>query len=90
MVDSREINGVGEMTEAVWIALIVNMAGLIGLLIKMTKDGRAKKTGNNPHPCENHDTRIDQVEKDLGIVKNDVKYIRIEVTRIRDKQNGVK
>lgn len=78
------------MTEAVWLALIVNMAGLIGLLIKMTKDGRAKKTGNNPYPCEKHDTRIDQVEKDLGIVKNDVKYIRIEVIRIRDKQNGMR
>lgn len=78
------------MTEAVWIALIVNTSGLIGLIIKMAKDSRARRSGNNPHPCQDHDNRIDLMEKDIGIIKNDIETIKVEITRIRDKQNGVK
>jgi len=78
------------MNETVLIALIANMTGLIGLFIKVMRDGKVKRRGNNPHPCENHDVRIDQVEKDMGIIKTDVKYIKDEITRIRNKQNGIK
>jgi len=81
------------MTEGVLIALIVAGLGAVGSIINgylHYKMNREKRLRNNPYPCKDHDTRIDQVEKDLGIVKNDVKYIRIEVTRIRDKQNGVR
>jgi len=81
------------MSEGVLIALIVAGLGAVGSILNgylHYKVNKAKRLRNNPHPCKDHDDRIDQVEKDIGVIKNDIKYIKEEVGRIRDKQNGVK
>ena len=67
------------MTEAVWVALIVNTSGLIGLIIKMARDGRAKRAGNNPHPCAKNGERIAKLEEAVETLKEDIREIKAKI-----------
>ena len=71
------------MTEAVWIALIVNTSGIIGLIIKSIRDTRAKKAGNNPHPCKAHEDKLDALDDKLDQACE-------RISRIEGKLNGMK
>jgi len=81
------------LSEGVLIALIMSGLGVFGSGINgyfIYRANKAKKAGSNPHPCKEHEGRLDLIEKDVVIIKNDVEHIKGEVTRIRDKQNGVR
>ena len=71
------------MTEAVWIALIANFAGLVGLTIKVVADHRARKSGNNPHPCGRHEEWLKELDDKFDKLLD-------RTSRIEGRLNGLK
>ena len=71
------------MTEAVWIVLIVQSFGLVGLMVKAVVDHKAKKSGNNPHPCGAHGKWIKELDDKLDEVCE-------RISRIEGRLNGLK
>ena len=56
------------MTEGVLIALIVAGLGAAGSVINGIlhyRANRAKKMGNNPHPCGRHEKKLDDLDNKL-------------------------
>ena len=83
------------MTEAVWIAIIVQSSVLLGLIIKAIMDYRAKKAGNNPHPCAAHekwlkelDDKMDEQGKELSRLGQSVIDTNRRLVRIEGMLNG--
>lgn len=70
------------MTEAMWIAVIVNTAGIIGLIIKAIRDIRAKRAGNNPHPCRAHKEWLEKLDDKIDSVCE-------RISRIEGRLNGI-
>ena len=71
------------MTEAVWVAIIVQSSVLLGLIIKAVMDYRAKKAGNNPHPCADHGKWLKELDDKLEKQGN-------QIARIEGKLNGLR
>ena len=71
------------MTEAVWVAIIVQSSILLGLIIKAVMDYRAKKAGNNPHPCADHGKWQKELDDKLEKQGN-------QIARIEGKLNGLR
>ena len=71
------------MTEAIWVAIIVQSSILLGLIIKAVMDYRAKKAGNNPHPCADHGKWLKELDDKLDRLSE-------KVSRIEGRLNGLK
>jgi len=71
------------MTEAVWVAIIVQSSVLLGLIVKAVMDYRAKKAGNNPHPCADHGKWLKELDDKLEKQGN-------QIARIEGKLNGLR
>ena len=71
------------MTEAVWVAIIVQSSVLLGLIVKAVMDYRAKKAGNNPHPCKDHADMIKELDKKID-------DLTAKVSRIEGRLNGLR
>jgi len=69
------------MTEAIWIAIIVQSSVLLGLIIKAIMDYRAKRAGNNPHPCAAHGKWLKELDDKLEEQGK-------QIARIEGKLNG--
>jgi len=69
------------MTEAIWIVLIVQSFGVAGLVIKAVVDHKAKKSGNNPHPCAAHGKWLKELDDKLDL-------LGIKVAKIEGILNG--
>jgi len=69
------------MTEAIWIAIIVQSSALLVLIIKAIMDHRAKKAGNNPHPCAAHGKWLKELDDKLEEQGK-------QIARIEGKLNG--
>ena len=64
------------MTEAIWIAIIVQSSLLLGLIIKAVMDHKAKKAGNNPYPCADHGKWLKELDDKLE--KQGIQIAKIE------------
>ena len=63
------------MTEAIWVAIIVQSSLLLGLIIKAVMDHKAKKAGNNPHPCGDHTDKLKELDNKLDLIVERVSKI---------------
>ena len=74
------------MTELIWVAVITGISGLIIALISgffLIKAAKAKKLGNNPHPCKDHADAIKELDKKIDDLTS-------KVSRIEGRLNGLK
>ena len=53
------------MTEAIVIVVIVNSFAIAGIGLKAYWSYKAKKSGNNPHPCAAHGKWIKEIDDKL-------------------------
>ena len=63
------------MTDTIWIAIIVQSSVLLGLIIKAVMDHKAKKAGNNPHPCTAHGKWLKELDDKLEKQGNQIARI---------------
>ena len=74
------------MTELIWVAVITGISGLVIALISgffLIKANKAKKLGNNPHPCKDHSDRLKELDDKLDRLSD-------KVSRIEGRLNGLK
>jgi len=67
------------MSEGVLIALIMAGLGTIGSIVNgylHYRSNKAKKMGNNPHPCGRHEDEIKEIRKDVKELIEDVNWIK--------------
>ena len=83
------------MSEVIIVAIIVNFLGLIGLMVKCFFDYKAKKAGNNPHPCTDHGDKLKELDSKLDkVVQEQVRQGQYLVDcerrmiRVEGKLNG--
>jgi len=86
------------MTDLIWVALITGGLGLIGSLVSgffHVKASRAKKLGNNPHPCAAHekwlkelDDKIDEQGKEMSKFGQSMIDTNRRLVRIEGMLNG--
>ena len=72
------------MTELIWVAVITGISGLIVALISgifLIRANKAKRLGNNPHPCKDHADAIKELDGKID-------DLRERVSRIEGKLNG--
>ena len=88
------------MTEAIWVAVIMSGLGMVGSAVNgyfIYRADKAKKMGNNPHPCRKHeemlekmDDRLDNLEKQIAITERDRRENTRRLDRIETKLNGIR
>ena len=74
------------MTELIWVAVITGGLGLLASIfngIFIYKAAKAKKLGNNPHPCKDHADAIKELDNKLD-------GLTAKVSRIEGRLNGLK
>ena len=74
------------MTELIWVAVISGGLGFFGSIISgvfIYKAAKAKKLGNNPHPCKDHADAIKELDKKIDDLTS-------KVSRIEGRLNGLK
>lgn len=78
------------MTEAIWVALIVSIGGSLvnGYFIlkaarAKVKEEKAKKLGDNPHPCASHAKWLKELDDKIDSVCE-------RISRIEGRLNGMK
>lgn len=78
------------MTEAIWVALIVSIGGSaingyfhLKAARAKAKEEKAKKSGNNPHPCQSHSEWLKKLDEKLDGLGE-------RVSRIEGRLNGMK
>lgn len=79
-----ETEEAGQMTEGVVIALIMAGLGAVGSMVNgyfIYQANRAKKLGNNPHPCKAHQQMLEKLDEKLDKACE-------RISRIEGKLNG--
>lgn len=74
-----------EMTEAIWVALIMAGLGVIGSAINgyfHVRSDRARKSGNNPHPCGDHAKQLKELDDKIDAICE-------RISRIEGRLNGL-
>jgi len=74
------------MTGLIWAAVITGGLGFFGSIISgyfIYRAAKAKKLGNNPHPCKDHAEMIKELDDKLDI-------LTAKVSRIEGRLNGLK
>jgi len=92
------------VTEAIWVALIVSIGGAIAngyFYVKAAKakvrEEKAKKSGNNPHPCVAHskwlkelDNKVDAQAVEQAKLMQCAEDMARRLDRIEGKLNGIR
>ena len=86
------------MTELIWVAVISGGLGFFGSIVSgvfIYKAAKAKKLGNNPHPCADHgkwlkelDDKLDAQAIELGKQGQSIKDVTKRLDRIEGMLNG--
>jgi len=66
------------MTELIWVAVISGGLGFFGSIISgvfIYKAAKAKKLGNNPHPCKDHGKWLKELDDKLEKQGNQISRI---------------
>lgn len=71
------------MTEAIVIVVVVNSFAIAGIGVKAYFSYKAKKSGNNPHPCVAHGKWIKEIDDKLD-------EACVSISRIEGRLNGLK
>jgi len=74
------------MTDGVIVAIIMSGGGLIGSIVNgflIYRANRAKKLGNNPHPCKAHAEKLEALDAKLDLACE-------RISRIEGKLNGAR
>ena len=77
------------MTEAIWIAIIVQSSLLLGLIIKAVMDHKAKKAGNNPHPCGAHGKWLKELDDKLDVQGNELAKLGQSMVDIKGRMGRI-
>lgn len=74
------------MTDLVLVALITGGLGLIGSLANgffHVRANRAKRLGNNPHPCKDHADRLKELDDKFDTLLD-------RISRVEGRLNGLR